>query len=398
MVMKKNENKVTLLEGFLDSKLSKIGDDERVVGFYLENPNPSIIGKECIYKDTINKYDSDIIYLDGRNGIINLFEIFKVSKDNNITLKRHFYKLEIVYRLLVRNVRDTEVDMFLNIMKLIYIKQGILKNDDEINDEIFEKKYSYPTISFVIDYITKVIDIREEYDKLSQSKKQNFNKAKFLIDNDFESDDFDISLVILKKLSDTKRMSKVKYTLQYIKREYGVVLDGETSIKSSIDKKNVYYELSCLNYMQENVYYIATYNAIYYEMHNCIVNEDKTDYLLFMELRKTLYLNNKEILNQFIEFEKELCLSKTHMLFLIEDIRAYMPNHAFSTIIEKVKEMILSAEYKIIAKQEEAVENTLKKIFSNFTDEEIKKYFIENEKIFLYKDNKTESSFEEMFE
>jgi len=396
--MKKNVEKNTLLEEFLDNKMPLIKSNERVVGFYLENPNPSIIGMECIYKDTINKYDSKIIYLDGRDGIINLFEIFKVSVDNKLTLKRHFDKLEIMYRLLVRNVRDTEVDMFLELMKLMYVKQGILTKEGEINDEIFEKKVTFPTISSVIEYITTIVKIKEEYDKLSNNKKNKFDKESFIAENNFSKDDFKIAFEILQKLSDLKRMLKVRYTLQYVKKGYGLVLDGQTSIISSTDSKNVYYELSCMNDMQDNVYFIAAYNTIYFELHNCITNSNRTDYLLFMELKKTLYLNNKEILTQFIEFEKTIASSNTYLIFLMEDIKSYMPNHAFSIIMQKVKEMIVCADYKIIAKQDESVKTTLQKVFGDYySNEEIDEHFIENEKVYLSKYMKASKSLDEMF-
>jgi len=238
MVMKKEVEKNTLLEEFLDNKMPLVESNERVVGFYLENPNPSIIGMECIYKDAINKYDSKIIYLDGRDGIINLFEIFKVSDNDELTYKIHFDKLEIFYRLLVRNVRDTEVDMFLDLMKMIYIKQGILTSDGQINSEIYEKDYSFPTISSVISYVTNIINIKEEYDKLSQNKKNIFDKQSFISEHNFSNEDYEVAFKLLQKLSDLKRMMKVRYTLQYVKKGYGFILDGETSIKSSTDSKN----------------------------------------------------------------------------------------------------------------------------------------------------------------
>ena len=184
--------------------LKKLIEVQALFGDYIRILDPS--GE---YQPLVEALGGKYLSLDGRDGILNEFEIQKTDENEGTCWVQHVSKLTAIYRLRRQNqCGQNELNTYSKLLLDFYISFGIIPKDGKITQQTpvcgLPSEY-YPTMSDFLSYLNRRI---QEYEPSADAEHGELGK-KFLLQAD-----------------------EVRSTYENLVRNYGSLLDGHTSIQN----------------------------------------------------------------------------------------------------------------------------------------------------------------------
>lgn len=184
--------------------LKKLIEVQALFGDYVRILDPS--GE---YQPLVEALGGKYLSLDGRDGILNEFEIQKTDENEGTCWVQHVSKLTAIYRLRRQNqCGQNELNTYSKLLLDFYISFGIIPKDGKITQQTpvcgLPSEY-YPTMSDFLSYLNRRI---QEYEPSADAEHGELGK-KFLL-----------------------QVDEIRSTYENLVRNYGSLLDGHTSIQN----------------------------------------------------------------------------------------------------------------------------------------------------------------------
>ena len=112
----KRSGKSTTLKMLIEQNLAS-GNKVRIIDITSE------------FNDITRKYGGLVLKMDGTGGHLNPLDILRMEDDDNLNWQKHIAKLSLMYQLKRPSADDTEIDMFKNLLKQLYLNKGIISVD-----------------------------------------------------------------------------------------------------------------------------------------------------------------------------------------------------------------------------------------------------------------------------
>lgn len=303
------------------------------------------------YGDLVKILGGKMIYLDGRDGIINILDILETADTDYGSYTRHIGKLKIIYKFFKRTADENEISVFSNMLDILYRKFNLRGDDGRKITGLAPE--CYPTMSDLLEVIN---------DELNRPTDQGFDKVQIGLD-----------------LEKRKMLLNVQTTISDMVSNFGQIFDGHTSIKNIFNEQVVFFNITSLKDSYPAVFAAVMYNAIQLCWDNCVKSQTPM---------KNLFTENKinwsDIIRYLIIIDECHRVLNAQNDFAVEPIRNFMKEgrHLFAGIwlatqqssdfsyegaaensIAQLKSLFDLCQYKFIMKQDSNSLNSLNQMF-----------------------------------
>lgn len=222
--------------------LKKLIEVQALFGDYVRILDPS--GE---YQPLVEALGGKYLSLDGRDGILNEFEIQKTDENEGTCWVQHVSKLTAIYRLRRQNqCGQNELNTYSKLLLDFYISFGIIPKDGKITQQTpicgLPSEY-YPTMSDFLTYLNKRI---QEYEPSVDAEHGELGK-KFLLQAD-----------------------EVRSTYENLVRNYGSLLDGHTSIQNISQTQILCFNVYTVLKLEPAICSGILYNALMMYWDHCV--------------------------------------------------------------------------------------------------------------------------------
>ena len=222
--------------------LKKLIEVQALFGDYVRILDPS--GE---YQPLVEALGGKYLSLDGRDGILNEFEIQKTDENEGTCWVQHVSKLTAIYRLRRQNqCGQNELNTYSKLLLDFYISFGIIPKDGKITQQTpvcgLPSEY-YPTMSDFLTYLNKRI---QEYEPSADAEHGELGK-KFLLQAD-----------------------EVRSTYENLVRNYGSLLDGHTSIQNISQTQVLCFNVYTVLKLEPAICSGILYNALMMYWDHCV--------------------------------------------------------------------------------------------------------------------------------
>lgn len=303
------------------------------------------------YSELIKVLGGKMIYLDGRDGIINILDILETAETDFGSYTRHIGKLKIIYKFFKRTADENEISVFSNMLDILY-RNFNLRGDDGRKITGLDPK-CYPTMSDLL----KVIN-----NELNKPTDESFDKVQVGLD-----------------LERRKILLRVQTTISDMVANFGQIFDGHTSIKNIFNEQVVFFNITSLKDSYPAVFAAVLYNAIQLCWDNCVKTQmpmknlytenkinwaDITRYMIFIdECHRVLNAQNDFAVEPIINFMKEGRHMFAGIWLATQQTSEFSYEGATENGIVQMKALLDLCQYKLIMKQDSSTINTLNQIF-----------------------------------
>ena len=339
--------------------LKKIMMSEAIKGTIIRGLDPS-----NEWTTLINYLGGKIISLDGSQGMINPFEIFKTAETEELSYLIHISKLDTMYKFLVPDCGQLEIIEFTKLVRQLYDKWGLSLSRNTEKKVTGLPAQEYPTFS---DFLML---IREEQEKIISSD---------MTPTELEA--------IKEKLN---VLNKIEAVSKNIVENYGYILDGHTSIENVLHTQIVFFNIKNLSHLKSEIFDAQVFSALSLCWNNCMINgekmknawenksiawEDITRFVLFIDEAHHLINTSKlHAVQQMSVYVREARKYFGSLLFATQNISDYMPEESDSKGIGLIKSLFLLTQYKFIMRQDSGSVKAIQEIFQNqLTETELAK-------------------------
>lgn len=339
--------------------LKKIMMSEAIKGTIIRGLDPS-----NEWTTLINYLGGKIISLDGSQGMINPFEIFKTAETEELSYLIHISKLDTMYKFLVPDCGQLEIIEFTKLVRQLYKKWGLSISRNTEKKITGMHSQEYPTFS---DFLMLV---REEQEKI--------------ISTDMTPTELE---AIKEKLN---VLSKIEAVSENIVENYGYILDGHTSIENVLHTQIVFFNIKNLSHLKSEIFDAQVFSALALCWNNCMINgekmknawenksiawEDITRFVLFIDEAHHLINTSKlHAVQQMSVYIREARKYFGSLLFATQNIRDYMPEESDKKGVDLIKSLFQLTQYKFIMRQDSGSVEAIQQIFKNqLTETELAK-------------------------
>lgn len=303
---------------------------------------------------------------DGSEGIINPLEILCSGENENTNYSRHISKMGIFYRFLMPAADNYEIIEFEQVLRELYIKHGILGDDGEIGNRKITRLNSkkYPIFSDMSIYLINKIQTLQESPE---------GKAG--------------DIIVRQKL---QRLNNIKLTVDNVISNYGMLLDGYTSIDNMTDEQIIVFDISTLKEIKASIYDGMMFLLLSFCWDNAVENgmvmKDlwETGKIRWQEIKRFLvicdeshrWLNAQKLqaVDQVLLYCREGRKYFAGILFASQSIRDWVPEGSDALAINKIKTLFELTQYKFIFQQDANAMGLLGEIFhEQLTDSELRR-------------------------
>lgn len=313
------------------------------------------------YVELVKILGGKMIYLDGRDGIINILDILETADTDYGSYTRHIGKLKIIYKFFKRTADENEISVFSNMLDILYRKFN-LRGDDGRKITGLPPE-CYPTMSDLL----KIID-----EELNKPTDKSFDKVQIGLD-----------------LERRKILLHVQTTIRDMVSNFGQIFDGHTSISNIFDEQVVFFNISSLKDSYPSVFAAVLYNAIQLCWDNCVKTQtqmkelftknqiawaDIIRYMIFIdECHRMLNAQNDFAVEPIVNFMKEGRHLFAGIWLATQQSSDFSYEGATENGIVQMKALFDLCQYKFIMKQDSNTINTLNQMFKGqMTEHEIK--------------------------
>ena len=331
--------------------LKKILMDRAVRGDYIRGFDPS--GE---FRNVVESLGGYIISLDGSDGILNMLQIMQSAEIDSVSYVQHISKLSTIYKFLVPDVSQPEVLWFEKLVRKLYIKFGIIPENEEISNMVLTDLSAdqYPILSDLLEVV--------------KEEKTNFK-------NTDEAYSY---------------ISRIELVIENLITNYGYIFNGHTSIDDILSDQIVFFDIKNLAGMKPEIFDAQLFSALSLCWDNCIKVgrpmkelydnhqiewEDIRHFLVLIdESHKTINANKPHAVDQVSVFAREARKFFGGIYLASQSIRDFVPEGSDSTAIDKIKVLFDLAQYKFVLNQDNNAIDTIDRVFGNsFTQSELEK-------------------------
>lgn len=303
------------------------------------------------YIDLVKKLGGKMVYLDGKDGIINILDILETADTDYGSYTRHIGKLKIIYKFFKRTADENEISVFSNMLDILYRKFN-LRGDDGRKITGLEPE-CYPTMSDLLEVINS---------ELNKPTDESYDKVQSGLD-----------------LERRKILLRVQTTISDMVLNFGQIFDGHTSIKNIFNEQVVFFNISSLKDSYPAVFAAVLYNAIQLCWDNCVrtqtpiknaFTENKIDWaditrymIVIDECHRMLNAQNDFAVEPIVNFMKEGRHLFAGILLSTQQSSDFAYEGATENGILQMKALFDLCQYKFIMKQDSNTINTLMQMF-----------------------------------
>lgn len=341
--------------------LKKIYEDRAIRGDFIR-----IFDISGEFRYMTEQFGGKIYRPDGSEGIINPLEILCSGDNENTNYSRHISKMGIFYRFLMPAADNYEIIEFEQVLRELYIKHGILGKDGEIGNRRITRLNSkkYPIFSDLSVYLMHKIQMLQE----SPEGKNG-------------------DIIVRQKL---QRLNNIKLTVDNVINNYGMLLDGYTSIDNMTDEQIIVFDISTLKEIKASIYDGMMFLLLSFCWDNAVANgmvmkeQWETGKIRWEEIKRFLvicdeshrWLNAQKLqaVDQVLLYCREGRKYFAGILFASQSIRDWVPEGSDAVAINKIKTLFELTQYKFIFQQDANAMGLLGEIFhEQLTDSELRR-------------------------
>lgn len=316
------------------------------------------------FEDLTLASDGKVIALDGSNGLINPLQVYKTvtlddgSTDEKGSFTQHLSKMSVFYRFLNPNVKHSEILLFENILRDLYVKKG-LWNDKYVQNITEQPNEKYPTMSELLSLV------KEELYEEVNSKKIHDN----LTENRSEL------------------LENIELILENLVKNYGHLFDGHSSLEHFDSIDFVSFPLRNLAELKPEIFQAQLFNVMNMLWQGMLVNgqpqykafnkhlldfEDAVRYLIIIDEAHHIINTEKGAesrLKYIKNFMREARKYFGAIFFASHLITDFVPENADQASAEEIKKIFNLTQYKFISQQDSESLKKLKEVFAGQLNE-----------------------------
>lgn len=326
------------------------------------------------FGNLVNKLGGVVIKMDGSKdgGILNPLEILRMGDNDTQNYLKHISKLDLMYRLKKPDCKDKEISMFKKLLKLLYVKFGIIESEDT---KVYENITGLDSKKYPI-FSDLLVLVRDELNKLTD---RTTVEAEYNI----------------------KVLCDIKSVVEEIVSSLGALFDGYTSIPDIVDADVVAFDIQEVSKMGGTTYDMQLFNVLTMAYDSCMSLG-----LKMKELYDSGKIKTEDIVHHLIildESQKSINYTKPFAVDYIFDVmsqdRKYFIGVALSTqnltnvcsenddpVSAQIKALFELCQYKMIFNQSASAIPAIQKTFQNIlTPEQISRipYLEKREMLFV---------------
>lgn len=306
------------------------------------------------------------IALDGSQGVINPLQIFRTVdnsnekeynpvtdhlKDEQLSFMQHISKVTTFYQYLSEDYTGEEIEEFKRVLRMFYEIYGFTS---ESKDVTTRPSSEYPIFSDFFSFLQKMLyeDVEKE--------------------------------IIREELSHgrTKRLEKIMLVIENLVKTYSHLFNGHTTIPDFTNEQIIFFSIRNLTSLEKRIFNAQMFNALNMIWDNLIqigspqmkrIYEDK-DFqeedvkrllVLIDEAHRMVNADNMLAVSFLTDFAREARKYFGGLLLASQSIRDFVPEHADTETVSKIRTLFELTQYKFIMQQDVNTIEALAKIFEN---------------------------------
>lgn len=310
----------------------------------------------------VGALDGHSIALDGSQGIINPLQIFRTvdnsrekdydaKKDEQLSFMQHISKVTTFYQFLSNDYTGEEIEEFKRVLRMFYEAYGFDAKADNITSRQAEE---YPIFGDFLVFIQELL-----YEDMVTSK-------------------------IRAELSAgrTKRLEKIILVIENLVSTYAYLFNGHTTIPDFTNEQIIFFSIRNLTSLEKSVFNAQMFNALNMIWDNLIqlgvpqmkrvyedpnFHEDDVVRLLVLidEAHRMVNADNMLAVQFLTDFAREARKYFGGLLLASQSIRDFVPDHADTETVSKIRTLFELTQYKFIMQQDVNTIEALSRIFEN---------------------------------
>ena len=302
------------------------------------------------------------IALDGSQGIINPLQIFRTvdnsreedydaKKDEQLSFMQHISKVTTFYQFLSSDYTGEEIEEFKRVLRMFYEAYSFDAKTDNITSRPAEE---YPIFG---DFLVFVQDLLYEDIATSQIRAEL-------------------------SAGRTKRLEKIMLVIENLVSTYAYLFNGHTTIPDFTNEQIIFFSIRNLTSLEKSVFNAQMFNALNMIWDNLIqlgvpqmkrvyedpnFHEDDVIRLLVLidEAHRMVNADNMLAVQFLTDFAREARKYFGGLLLASQSIRDFVPDHADTETVSKIRTLFELTQYKFIMQQDVNTIEALSRIFEN---------------------------------
>lgn len=302
-----------------------------------------------------------IIHLDGSDGMLNPLEILRTDESEGLCFTKHIAKLATLFRYLVPSAEDREVMVFSSELREFYEQCQLLPDVEGTRQITGLPSKQYPTFSRFLAFLDG---------KLNQKIGTLSSLEESLL------------------LDKYRMLNQIRLVVHNLCTTYGSIFDGHTSIDNIVNTQVVVFNIQGLKSMESNIFDAVVYNAFtlcwdnavqigskmrkLYDSKSIAWEDIVRSMILIDEAHHIVNTNKLHVVENLLAFQREDRHIFAGLWLASQSIRDFVPEGSSADAISKIKTLFELSQYKIIMRQDDNAQGTLRQIFPRqLTDGEL---------------------------
>lgn len=290
------------------------------------------------------EFGGRIIKCDGKNGMLNPYEILRSGDDEATNFSMHISKVCTFFQCLAPSTSEEQLIDLQNLLREFYEKLELVPEKGKRITGLPADRY--PIFSDFLSFLNL--------------------KMKEMTERALSSDEVTKQLLI----TDIENIKRISKACESCIQNYGRMFDGHTSIDNITDEKIVTFDISTIKDLG-NVFVAQLFNMVYLSWDNCVANGS-----IMKELHETGQISFEDVVRSMILIDESHRWVNTKYPFILEMItiilreaRKYfagiiLSSQSFRDFVmegtsdkdmEKLKVVFELTQYKFIFKQDSSV-------------------------------------------
>lgn len=331
--------------------LKKLGMDNACRGNFIRGFD--VTGE---FATLVHVLEGQMISLDGSKGIINPLQIYRLqdgtdTKSEELSFMQHLSKVSTFYVFLANHPSTEELEEFKKVLRTFYESLGFMERMGTTGITNLANE-EYPIFSDFLNYV------RHELYEIPEKR------------------------VIRKELSVARanRLEKIELVLDNLVNSYSRLFNGHTTLPKFTNEQVILFSIRNLTNLEKNVFNAQMYNALTLIWDNLIqigapqmraIYEDEAfsedDVIRFLviidEAHRMVNSNNVLAVNFLTDFAREARKYFGGLLLASQSIRDFVPDHADSEVVTKIRTLFELTQYKFIMQQDPNTLDAIRMIF-----------------------------------
>lgn len=314
---------------------------------------------ETLVKDSLN---GQMVSLDGSQGLINPLQIYRVQdgedeKSEELSFMQHLSKLTTFYEFLSSDPTTEELEEFKRIARAFYESLGFVERIKTTGVTQLANE-EYPIFTDFLSYIQE-----ELYE----------NKVERIIRSELS-------------MARSERLEKIELVIDNLVNTYAHLFNGHTTMPDFTDEQVIMFSVRNLTRLSKNVFNAQMYSALSLIWDNLIQigapqlkaiyedelfnEEDAIRFLIFIdEAHRFINAENMLAVSYLTDVAREARKYFGGLIFASQSIRDFVPEHADSEVVQKIRTLFELTQYKFIMQQDANTLESMRTIFEGQVSE-----------------------------